>query len=229
MDIHGKTSALETIRRPLAAVEKLPQRDVDQRTGPERSGRGQRGSGKCANPLGCRYGRCFGKAVAANDGAGLASLFTEDGVYDDGFFGEYKGRTAIAGMLAHFHETGSNFRWDFFDALGNGDAGYARYRFSYASAMPGAQGKPVVFEGIGFFQFRNGLPGYDVRYVERPVVADGSGDEVAVDGSAVLLIRMEPALDAEEVEVVAACERLDELEEVRVTTVPSSNGAAGER
>ena len=47
------------------------------------------------------------------------------------------------------------------------------------------------------FQFRNGLPGYDVRYVERPVVADGSGDEVAVDGGAVLLIRMEPALDAD--------------------------------
>ena len=34
------------------------------------------------------------------------------------------------------------------------------------------------------FQFRNGLPGYDVRYVERPVVADGSGDEVEVDGGA---------------------------------------------
>jgi hypothetical protein len=47
------------------------------------------------------------------------------------------------------------------------------------------------------FQFRNGLPGYDVRYVERPVVADGSGDEVEVDGGAVLLIRMEPALDAD--------------------------------
>jgi hypothetical protein len=39
--------------------------------------------------------------------------------------------------------------------------------------------------------------GYDVRYVDRPVVADGSGDEVAVDGGAVLLIRMEPALDAD--------------------------------
>jgi hypothetical protein len=47
------------------------------------------------------------------------------------------------------------------------------------------------------FQFRNGLPGYDVRYVERPVVADGSGDDVEVDGGAVLLIRMEPALDAD--------------------------------
>ena len=47
------------------------------------------------------------------------------------------------------------------------------------------------------FEFRNGLPGYDVRYVEPPVRADGSGEAVAVDGAAVLVIRMEPALDAD--------------------------------
>jgi hypothetical protein len=105
----------------------------------------------------------FAKAVAANDGAGLAGLFAEDGVYDDGFFGEYKGRKAIAGMLQHFHETGSNFRWDFLDPLSDAQNGYARYRFSYASGMPGAEGKPVVFEGIGFFQFRDGLI---ARYAE---------------------------------------------------------------
>ena len=47
------------------------------------------------------------------------------------------------------------------------------------------------------FEFRNGVPGYDVRYVEPPVLADGSGEEVAVAGAAVLLVRMEPALDAD--------------------------------
>ena len=51
-------------------------------------------------------------------------------------------------MLQHFHDTGSNYRWDFFDPLSDGNTGYARYRFSYASGMPGAEGKPVVFEGI---------------------------------------------------------------------------------
>ena len=99
----------------------------------------------------------FATAVAANDGAAFSALFTEDGVYDDGFFGEYRGRKAIVEMLRHFHHTGSNFRWDFFDPLSGGRSGYARYRFSYASGMPGAEGKPVVFEGIGFFQFRDGL------------------------------------------------------------------------
>lgn len=99
----------------------------------------------------------FRQAVAANDGAGFAALFTEDGVYDDGFFGEYQGRPAIIEMLQHFHDTGSSYRWDFFDPLSGGGIGYARYRFSYASGMPGAEGKPVVFEGISFFQFRDGL------------------------------------------------------------------------
>lgn len=99
----------------------------------------------------------FSAAVAANNGAGLAALFTENGVYDDGFFGEYAGSAAIAKMLQHFHDTGTNYRWDFFDALSDGKTGYARYRFSYASKMPGAEGKPVVFEGTSHFALRDGL------------------------------------------------------------------------
>ena len=98
----------------------------------------------------------FSAAVAANDGAGLAALFADDGVYDDGFYGEYAGRAAIANMLQHFHDTGTHFRWDFFDALSDGKTGYARYRFSYASKMAGSEGKPVVFEGTGQFVFRDG-------------------------------------------------------------------------
>ena len=85
----------------------------------------------------------FANAVTANDGAAFAALFSEDGIYDDGFFGEYRGRKAIAEMLQHFHDTGSNYRWDFFDPMSDGRSGYARYRFSYASGMPGAEGKPL--------------------------------------------------------------------------------------
>ena len=99
----------------------------------------------------------FAKAVAANDGDTFSALFSEDGVYEDGFFGEYKGRAAIQEMLRHFHETGSNYRWDFLDPLSDGKTGYARYRFSYASGMPGAEGRPVVFEGTSHFVFRDGL------------------------------------------------------------------------
>jgi hypothetical protein len=47
------------------------------------------------------------------------------------------------------------------------------------------------------FQFRNALPGYEVRYAQRPVRQDGSGTVVAVDGRFVVRIRMENALDAD--------------------------------
>jgi limonene-1,2-epoxide hydrolase len=98
--------------------------------------------------------RRFAAAVVANDGAALAGLFTDDGVYEDGFFGAHKGRDEIIAMLARFHATGTNYRWDFFDPLADARIGYARWRFSYASKMPGAEGKPVVFEGTSLFEFR---------------------------------------------------------------------------
>ena len=43
------------------------------------------------------------------------------------------------------------------------------------------------------FQFRNELPGYRVEYVEPPLKEDGSGNPVTVAGSAIVLVRMEPA------------------------------------
>lgn len=47
------------------------------------------------------------------------------------------------------------------------------------------------------FEFANVAPGYQVRFVDRPVTSDGSGEEVAVDGAHVVEVRMEPALDAD--------------------------------
>ena len=83
--------------------------------------------------------------------------------------------------------------------------------------MPGASTKPVAVpaknkvtalltsvriarhEGYDrvVFQFRNTLPGYDVRYVKRPVRQDGSGKVVRVNGTYVAQIRMLNALDAD--------------------------------
>lgn len=46
------------------------------------------------------------------------------------------------------------------------------------------------------FEFDGSLPGVVVEYVDRPVYESGSGDEVAVEGAAVLGIRFEPASSA---------------------------------
>src|ERR1700693_5399542 len=109
----------------------------------------------------------FAAAVEANDGAGLAALFTDNGVYEDGFYGAYTGAAAIAGMVAHFHATGEDFRWEFFDPLSDGRVGYAHYRFSYRSKVAGAEGKPVAFEGISHFTLRDGLIARYCEVVDR--------------------------------------------------------------
>lgn len=83
--------------------------------------------------------------------------------------------------------------------------------------MPGASTKPVavaaknkvtaLLTGVraarheGYdrvvFQFANTLPGYDVRYVKRPVLQDGSGKAIAVNGTYIVQIKMLNALDAD--------------------------------
>lgn len=76
------------------------------------------------------------------------------------------------------------------------------------------------------FTFEGDVPGYRVGYVERPIIEDGSGEEVVVDGTAVLGVHFEPAsgfdLSGEGRQVYEGPERLDlattvVLDVVRVT------------
>lgn len=99
----------------------------------------------------------FGSAVEANSGDALADCFTDNGVYDDYFFGaSAPGRAGIKAMLAHFFEGGKNFRWEFHDPVASPTRGYASYRFSYDSTLAEAKGARVVFEGIGRFELEGG-------------------------------------------------------------------------
>lgn len=99
----------------------------------------------------------FVAAVGRHDSAGLAALFTEDGVYDDYFFGSHQGRAEIAAMLDRFHVGGEQFVWEFLEPVCDGSTGYARYCFSYLSREPESAGQPVVFEGMSRFMLRDGL------------------------------------------------------------------------
>jgi hypothetical protein len=99
----------------------------------------------------------FAQAVQANHGRRLAMLFTEDGVYEDGFFGTPTGRAALTAMLQRFHDSGSSYLWEFVDPVSDGVVGYARFRFSYTSRLPESIGRPVLFDGISCFRFRGDL------------------------------------------------------------------------
>ncbi len=96
----------------------------------------------------------FTAAVEAGDGTALAALFTLDGVYNDRFYGAKTGREAIARMLEEeFWGHARDFRWRMFEPVCDGGVGYARYVFSYVSTLPGAEGRPVVFDGFSQFTF----------------------------------------------------------------------------
>jgi len=101
--------------------------------------------------------RTLGNAVEAGDKEALVGCFTQDGVYEDYFFGRKEGHQGIREMLAHFYAGATNFRWEFFDPVCDGNRGYARYRFSYDSLQPQARGKRVGFDGISCIDLRGGL------------------------------------------------------------------------
>ena len=100
----------------------------------------------------------FTAAIEAGDGRALAELFTEDGVYHDTFYGEFKGRDAIADLLEnYFWRDAKAFRWDMKEPLWQGDLAYAHWLFSYESKLPGVEGKRVTFRGFSCFHLKDGL------------------------------------------------------------------------
>ena len=102
--------------------------------------------------------RAFCDAVERRDGAGLSTLFSEDGVYYDALYGAFAGRARIAELIDDwFYRTARNFRWDMLEPLTDGRTLYARYAFSYVSTLPEAQGRRVGFEGVSIMKLRDGL------------------------------------------------------------------------
>jgi len=98
------------------------------------------------------------RAVDTRDGAAMAALFTEDGVYHDVFYGEFAGRARIAELVNDWiYRAARDTRWDMFDPVGNDERVYARYVWSYVSTLPEAGGKRVAFEGVCMLELRGGL------------------------------------------------------------------------
>jgi hypothetical protein len=98
------------------------------------------------------------QAICRGDSAAAADCFIREGVYHDGFYGEFRGREAIRNMVEkHFHGNARDFSWRLSDALSDGSLGYARYDFSYISKLPGSAGERVFFSGISRVRLQGGL------------------------------------------------------------------------
>lgn len=102
--------------------------------------------------------KTFCDAVARRDGKTLASLFAEDGVYHDIFYGAFEGRARIAELIDDwFYRTAEDFRWDMHEPVTDGRILYVRYTFSYRSKLPEAQGGRAMFEGVAIMRLKDGL------------------------------------------------------------------------
>lgn len=111
-------------------------------------------------------------AICAGDAAGAAACFTPEGVYHDGFYGEFAGRDAIGRMVREFfHRDARDFEWKFFDAASDGRVGYARYQFSYVSKLAGCEGRKAGFSGISFCELEDDLiRRYGEQFDRAPVL-----------------------------------------------------------
>jgi len=98
------------------------------------------------------------QAICRGDAEAAAACFTENGVYHDGFYGEFKGRAAIADMVRrHFHGNAADFSWTLSDVVAEGDRGYASYEFSYTARIPGSEGRRAGFSGICKVRLSGGM------------------------------------------------------------------------
>lgn len=96
-------------------------------------------------------------AACCGDGAGVAACFTPDGVYHDVFYGAFQGAEIVDLIEGHFHRDGRDFRWDVHDPVSDGEVGYARYVFSYASRFEGYGKARACFEGVAVCRLKNAL------------------------------------------------------------------------
>jgi len=112
-------------------------------------------------------------AICRGDAEAAAACFTPDGVYHDGFYGEFRGRAEIARMVREFfYRDARDFEWTLSHAVSDGCTGYARYDFSYVSKLPESAGKRVGFAGISCCALEGGLiRRYDEIFERAPVMA----------------------------------------------------------
>lgn len=112
-------------------------------------------------------------AICRGDAEAAAACFTEDGVYHDGFYGEFRGRAEIARMVREFfYRDARDFEWRLSNAVSDGRTGYARYDFSYVSKLPESAGKKVGFQGISCCALEGDrIRRYEEIFERAPVMA----------------------------------------------------------
>ncbi len=100
----------------------------------------------------------FTEAAESGDGERFAACFTADAVYYDYIYGAHRGRAEIAHMMQNlFHRDADDYRWEMFDGICDGRAGYAWSLSSFTSSIEQFKGRRIVIDGMSRFVVQDGL------------------------------------------------------------------------
>jgi len=100
----------------------------------------------------------FAAAFNRQDVDALVDCFTENGSYDDIFFGPHAGRAKLREMFERMFHEGKGYRWEFSNVVEDARRAAGEWRFSYtvSDAIPRSAGKPVRFKGMSVFDLAGG-------------------------------------------------------------------------
>jgi hypothetical protein len=118
--------------------------------------------------------RCISRGVARNDGALVAECFTPVGIYDDYLYGRFQGHYEIAEMVGHFHRDGSDYRWDFTEAVQEGSVAFASYKVSFVSKAATSVDR-IVLDGISRIELLGPLIAHYSEVFDRGMVFSQQG------------------------------------------------------
>lgn len=106
----------------------------------------------------------FAEAVESGEPDRIAGLFSEEGIYHDLVYGDFRGRAAIAGMFRDrwFRDAG-RFQWEMLDPIFRDGVGYAHWLHSFDLKNPTGRQRVIV---DGASQFVIGADGLIERYRE---------------------------------------------------------------
>jgi len=97
------------------------------------------------------------QSIVQGNGIEASECFAFDGAYHDVFYGLFPTADIPEMVENYFHRDATNFVWDLFDPVSDGNIGYVRYVFSYDSLLLGCEGKRAIFEGIARCELKEGL------------------------------------------------------------------------
>lgn len=100
--------------------------------------------------------RIFCERFSNKDSDKFIELFTDDAVYLDSLYGEYKGKDAIAEFHKRCHKEAKDYRFIPKNIISEGKRTAFEWELTFVSMTHFSKGKEITITGSGFITMENG-------------------------------------------------------------------------